>query len=418
MERYDVIICGAGPAGWPAAIQAARLGARTLLVEKSGMPGGTTTLNGVSFPGLFHAWGKQVIAGIGWDHVVKTVELTNQQLPDFTDTTVRHWRHQIRVCPAILTALIDESLVASGVEIRFHTMPAAVKAVDAGWEVTLCGKEGLVTVAGSWLIDCTGDANLAVLAGAKTRRSETLQPGTLVFQLSGYSTETLDFDQIDRATAKAVERGELQKGDFGWAGSALKPLLMSRGGNAIHVTGIDAVDSAGKTHAEIAGRAALLRIFRFLKTQPGFDQLTVDWCAPECGIRDTRTVVGESTITYQDYIGGRLWDDAVCNSFYPIDLHTDTGLKYETLKPGSVPTIPLSAMTPTGTERLLVAGRCVSGDAAAHSAYRVQASCMAMGQAAGVVAAIGSKSDIAKSSQVPLQQVRDTLRKHGAIVPG
>jgi hypothetical protein len=184
------------------------------------------------------------------------------------------------------------------------------------------------------------------------------------------------------------------------------------------VTGIDAFDSAGKTHAEIAGRAALLRIFRFLKTQPGFDQLTVDWCAPECGIRDTRTIVGESTITYEDYIGGRLWDDAVCNSFYPIDLHTDTGLKYETLKPGSVPTIPLSAMTPAGTERMLVAGRCVSGDAAAHSAYRVQATCMAMGQAAAVVAAIGSKNNIAKSSAVPLQQVRDTLRQHGAIVPG
>jgi pyruvate/2-oxoglutarate dehydrogenase complex dihydrolipoamide dehydrogenase (E3) component len=66
MQEFDVIVVGGGTAGTIAAIQAGRLGARTLLVEKNGMLGGTTTVGGVNFPGLFHAWGRQIVAGIGW----------------------------------------------------------------------------------------------------------------------------------------------------------------------------------------------------------------------------------------------------------------------------------------------------------------------------------------------------------------
>src|SRR5690606_32553233 len=81
---YDVIVIGGGPAGIVAATQAARAGARALLVKKSGMLGGTTTLNGVNFPGLFHAWGRQVVAGIGWELVTAAVREAGDRLPDFS----------------------------------------------------------------------------------------------------------------------------------------------------------------------------------------------------------------------------------------------------------------------------------------------------------------------------------------------
>ena len=68
-QRYDIVVIGGGTAGVVAAIQAGRAGASTLLVEKSGVLGGTTVLNAVNFPGLFHAWGQQIIAGIGWELV-------------------------------------------------------------------------------------------------------------------------------------------------------------------------------------------------------------------------------------------------------------------------------------------------------------------------------------------------------------
>ena len=88
-EHCDVIVIGGGTAGVVAATQAGRAGAKVLLVEKTGMLGGTTTTGGVNFPGLFHAWGRQVIAGIGWELVTRCVTETGGTLPDFA--TGRRW---------------------------------------------------------------------------------------------------------------------------------------------------------------------------------------------------------------------------------------------------------------------------------------------------------------------------------------
>ena len=121
-------------------------------------------------------------------------------------------------------------------------------------------------------------------------------------------------------------------------------------------------------------------------------------------------------ITVDDYTSGRVFDDAVCHAFYPVDLHTKTGVKPKPLKPGMVPTIPLRALVPKGSSNILVAGRCVSSDRLANSGLRVQAACMAMGQAAGVAAALAAKKNTTPL-QVPLQEIRQTLAKHEAIVP-
>jgi hypothetical protein len=65
---------------------------------------------------------------------------------------------------------------------------------------------------------------------------------------------------------------------------------------------------------------------------------------------------------------------------------------------------------------LLVAGRSVSSDRLANSALRVQASCMAMGQAAGATAALAAKFKTTPL-QVPVQEIKEMLRANGAIVP-
>jgi hypothetical protein len=127
--------------------------------------------------------------------------------------------------------------------------------------------------------------------------------------------------------------------------------------------------------------------------------------------------VGETTITCDDFTSGRLFDDAVCYSFYPIDLHDRHGVTPKPLSPGTVPTIPLGALIPKGSRNLLAAGRCLSSDRLANSALRVQASCMAMGQAAGATAALAARSATTPRS-VPLGELRTLLREHGAIVPG
>jgi len=418
MNIYDVIVIGGGPTGFPAAIQAARMGAKTLLVEKSAQLGGATTLNRVAFPGIFHAWGRQVIAGIGWDVVRRTVELEGNELPDFSDIHARHWRHQIRLCPVLMAALIDEDIRQAGCELRLHTVPAAIKRDGDHWRVQLCGKEGLYEVGAKWVIDATGDANAARLADCPLKpKTDELQPGTLVFAFDGYDPKDIDIEQLNANARAAREAGRLLPGDFGWTGDSLEQLVRSRGNNAVHITDIDATDSAGKTEAELKGRAAILRLYQFLKEQPGFENLFVAKCAPECGIRETRIIEGETTVTYDDYISGKHWPDAISYSYYPIDLHTHHGLTYEKLAEGVVPTMPLSAMIPRGTTQFLAGGRIASGDRLAHSAYRVQGSSMAMGQAIGAVAALCADSGQANAQQVDFAQLRTALEKQGAIFP-
>src|SRR6187549_2619545 len=113
---YDVIVIGGGTAGTIAALQAGRAGASTLVVEKSGVLGGTTILNAVNFPGLFHAWGRQIIAGIGWELVTAAVAEVGDTLPDFKAWRGQpHYRLQIRVNRAVYAALADRLVQESGV---------------------------------------------------------------------------------------------------------------------------------------------------------------------------------------------------------------------------------------------------------------------------------------------------------------
>jgi len=418
-EEYDVIVIGGGTAGTVAAIQAGRAGADTLLVEKNGVLGGTLTVAGVNYPALFHAWGKQVIAGIGWELVRRTLEETSAEPPDFSDTAAPHWKHHVQVDKAIYAALSDQAVLDAGVEMLFHAMPAAV-AFEAGrWRVDVCTKSGLKRTAAKVLIDATGDANAVALAGFDLIRHSPPQPGTLVMHCGGYDADELDIEAIDIAARQAIADGELLVTDVGWRPDGAAGFLRGRGHNSNHITVVEADSSEGRTGAEIAARQSMLRMYRFFRRQKGLEGFRIEWFAPECGIRETVVIRGKATITGADYVAGRRYADAVCYCFYPIDIHLDhgQGVDWRPLAEGVVPTIPRGAMLPAGSRFLLVAGRCISGDKEAHSAYRVEAPCMATGQAAGAMAALSAQTG-ADPEDLPIPDVHAMLRQNGAIVPG
>ena len=416
---YDVVVVGGGTAGTIAAIQAGRLGLRTLLVEKNGMPGGTTTVAAVNFPGLFHAWGRQIIAGIGWELVTETVNLCGGQLPDFSTQPDRHWQHQVRVNRAVYASLACEALKQAGVRALFHAMPAKVVENNDDVALTVCTKSGLQTISAGVLIDATGDANAVGLAGCELVAHDERQPGTLMLSLTGYDMRAVNGNRLRKAFRDALESGELEQRDSVFVRNNIVRLLSAQGDNCTHITHIDGRTSAGRSEAEINTRVSLLRIYRFLRRQPGLENLEIDFMAPECGIRETVTIRGEATITHDDYVSGRLWDDAVCYSFYPIDLHYTAGGGIDTrpLQPDTVPTVPRGALVPRGSRRMLVAGRCLSSDREANSALRVQATCMACGQVAAVLAG-HAVHDEKPVMHVDMHAVHDTLRAHKAIVPG
>lgn len=409
----DILVIGGGTAGTIAAIQSARAGCSTILVENGSQLGGTTTTGGVSFPGLFHAWGKQVISGIGWELVSETVKLDDGQLPDFSIPTGRqHWKHQVHVNPFIYTMLAEEKCMQAGVQIRYYETPVSIRFKGDNWEVDTVGKGTRTKIVCKQLIDCTGNASVTSLAGFNVLREEETQPGTLMFRIEGYDMENIDLKLIREKYEEAVAKGELVKEEF----RNIHSLLQSHGNNVQHIAGADSTTSETHTITNINGRSSLMKHLRFLRTLPGCEKTRLISMQPETGVRETYRIDGEYQITHEDYTSGKVFDDSICYSFYPIDLHDKNGVAPKHLQEGTVATIPLRALVPKNSRNLLVAGRCLSSDRLANSALRIQASCMAMGQVAGATASLAVKSR--KSPvDVPVDDIKSVLVHHGAIVP-
>lgn len=373
-NEVDVLVVGGGTAGHVAAIQAGRAGAKTLIVERNSQLGGTTTTGGVAFPGLFDAWGKQVIAGIGWELVKESVALDGGQLPNFARVPQRHWQNQVYTNQFLYAILAEEKCAEAGVEIAYYEFPQAVTKTDDGWQVDCVGFGTSRRVRCRQIVDCTGGAEVVGMLGFPRLREEERQPGSYLFMLG-----------------KEHEPGRNQI-------------------HRLYVHGADSTNSRTATEANMTGRKTILSRVRKEKKRLMHLQ-------PETGFRETYRIQGETLITVNDYTSGRVFDDAISYAFYPVDLHTKTGVRPKPLKPGKVPTIPLSALIPKSSRNIIVAGRCVSSDRLANSGLRVQASCMGMGQAAGVAATLAAKSGTTPL-EVPLTEIHALLREHGQIVPG
>ncbi len=413
-QQYDVIVIGGGTAGTIAAIQAGRAGAATLLVEKNGMLGGTMTIGGINYPAHFFAWGNQVIGGIGWELFRRTCAETGQPVPKASEGS----RH-LRIDAAIFACVADAAVLAAGADVLFHAMPANVEFVDGAWTMQVCTKTGLRSCRAKVLIDATGDANVVGLAGLELIHPDIVQPATLTFGCSGYDPDALDCEVLKTACDKAIAAGELVTTDVAWRDDGPRALLRKHGHNANHVHAPDSHTSEGRSRAEVEGRKALLRMYRFLRKQPGLENFRIDWVCPEIGIRETVTIKGKKTITVSEYESGVVYDDAVCYAFYPIDEHLNDGkgINGRPLKQGTLPTIPRGALLPADSQFMLVTGRCVASDREANSALRVECPCMAMGQAAGVMAALSVRTGV-DPEELPIKDVRAMLREYGAIVPG
>lgn len=409
----DILVIGGGTAGVVAAIQAARAGKKTILVENGSMLGGTTTTGGVAFPGIFFAWGKQVIGGIGWEMVQEAVSLNNDQLPNFSIPHGRqHWKHQVRLNGPLYALVIEDKCIEAGVDLRFYECPVSVLEQQNGWKVTTVGKGTQTEIICNQLIDCTGNASAVSLAGFNLLREEELQPGTLMFRIGGYQKEKLDMKKITAEFNQAVDRGDLIKGEF----LSVQSLLNNAGDNVQHIEGADATTSVSHTQANLNGRASLLRTFKFLRGLPGLEELKIEDMQNETATRESFRIDSIYKITHEDYVTGRNFEDAVSYSYYPIDLHDANGVVPKHLEQDMVATVPLRSLIPKGSRNLIVAGRCLGSDRLANSALRVQASCMGMGQAAAA-AAVLAHTQRTTPDKVNIADIHQLLTEHGAIVP-
>ncbi len=410
----DILIIGGGTAGVIAALQAARAGCQTTIIENGSQLGGTITTGGVSFPGLFHAWGRQIIGGIGWELIRDIVDLNGDKLPDFSYAPVRHWHNQIPVNGALYALLAEEKCIEAGVNIRYYETPADIKFQNSNWTVNTIGKGINKKIICNQIIDCTGNAFASNLAGFKVLRESETQPGSLLFRLSGFDFEKLDLKKIPnqyhgilRQNMLINQMNENSKEDL----PHFTPYSL------VVVGGADSSTSEKHTIANLNGRTTFLELIRTLRAFPGCEKLRILEMKTETAIRETYRIDGLYQITHSDYINGEKFEDSLSYSFYPIDLWREgKSIHQEYLKEGIVATVPLRALIPKGSENFMVAGRCISSDRMANSALRVQASCMAMGQTAGAAATLANFKKTTPL-KVPVKEIKKLIEEHGGIVP-
>ena len=404
-EQYDVLVAGGGVAGVFAAICAARLGAKTLLVEKDSMLGGTATLGGVDFPGIFHAWGRQIISGPCWESIERAEKLGGAVIPPLVYRPEHHWDMQVRVDGFVYEWVLEDMCRQAGVDVRLHTMLAHARETGEGIEAALCGREGLYGVWARTAVDATGDGEMAAMLGCRMEKTDPLQPGTLMNRIGGYDLHTVRREDVERAFG-----GLDLQGASPWH-------MLKTGRVNMHMPVTEAHTSRGRSQMEMDARHMLMDIVRRMRGIEGLEHVKVTWAAPSFGVREGRRIVGRHRITEEEYYRGEKYPDSVCHSFYPIDLHVPGSIDIRPLPEGVTPCIPYRALLPKdGAGRILAAGRCISGDPLAASAFRVQASCMATGQAAGTAAALCAGQGIILDD-LSITELRHALSSLRCVVP-
>lgn len=391
--RYDVIVVGGGPAGIGAAISAARHGAATLLVERFGCMGGMWT-SGLVNP-LFDYENKGGIV---------------QEIVDRVNAAGMNSRsgHMYTFDMEYMKVLLDRMLLEAGARVLLHTyFCAPLMEGERVTGVVVENKGGRAAYLSDVVIDCTGDGDVAARAGApwKMGREEDgkCQPMTLMFKLGNtdyvqrYPYPHGNHCELFDLMEKGLRDAGVESFDFNFT----KPCLLRLPGQhtgvmqMTHVRGLSAIDPEELTRAEMEGRELVQEAMDFFrKYLPQLEHAQLDQTAAMIGVRETRRIEGLYEITYADLEAGRVFEDGLCTCAFGVDVHEPDGKgqahdhKTFHTKPYQ---IPYRSLVPRGVEGLLVAGRCISADFIAHSAHRVTGDCVAMGQAAGIAAAMSAK---------------------------
>ena len=439
----DVLVVGGGPAGIGAAIGAADAGARVVLAERYGFLGGNATAALVMPLMSFHTQvptaqrtgattllptdhgpGKAVVGGVLARLLERLVRAGGAIAPSLSTGYV------VPFDPEWLKIVALELLDEAGVEYLLHAFASGVVCDGRVESVVFETKSGPLVVRARVTVDCTGDGDVAVGAGAPFeigRHDGLVQPMTLMFRVvdfertafANYAKEHPKdwrgvhglWDLVRRAT----EAGDLDlpREDILFFATPHERELSVNSTRVTQVLGTDVWDLS---YAEREGRRQMRQIAAFFrKYVPGFERAYVAQSGVNVGVRETRRIVGDYQLTVEDVLGARKFEDAVARGAYPVDIHnpTGSGTILKRLPPGESYDIPLRCLLPRRVDGLLVAGRCLSGTHEAHSSYRVMPIVMATGQAAGVCAAIAAKRRVSPRDVSP-GHVRAELVRQGA----
>lgn len=460
-KEYDVIVAGGGMSGTCAAIAAARNDMSVLLIDQNGYLGGTLTANGVGPMMTFFAGEKQVIQGIG-EEIVKRLKERGYSPGHVYDST--HYISYVTPFSAEgLKIVLDEMALESNVTLLYHTYIIGINANEGAIQsIDIVNKDGVSTIGAKIFIDATGDADLAVAAGVPFtlgRESDNAtQPLTMNMKVYGVDTsklkktvlqnpkkfprlnrdievmkkvEALSFVGFEEEFKKAKELGEISipREDVLFFETSTPGEYILNTTRIINENGASAL---GLTNAEIIGRKQCEELYRFLvKYVPGFENSKIAYTGPSVGVRGSRQIQGVYRLTGEDLLERKKFDSVIAHSGYPIDIHNPKGEgtfsvhvnKQEESKDAefdrstfdSYYSIPYEIMITKEIQNLIVTGRCVSASFEAQAAIRTTPTMTALGQAAGIAAALAIHTNQCVN-KIDIKNLQNLLIAQGSYI--
>ena len=447
--EYDVVIVGGGPGGLPAALEAARHGAKVLLVERNGYLGGNLTI-GLPLLGYLDKDGKPIIRGIAQELVDALAQRgaagPHTWCPLHNSVTI--YDHEV------LKVVAFEKCLEAGVDLLLHTEIIDVNVEDGRLvSITLFGKSHCTEVQAKVFVDATGDGDVAYLAGASYERGQnncgTVQPPTLMCTLGG-----VDVEKTIAYLKKHPEQSELPESMHIYPGydaahfeknlknhvfvgmrklflelKAADKLPVDRDTliyiqslipGQVHINctrhlGIDGSNAVDLTRAEIEGHLQNYALVSVLQQYvPGFENCYLTQIYPFVGIRESRRFAGVARLTGADVEAGRIGEDTVGLGGYIIDIHDGNG-SGTVIKKVAPYGLPYGMACSSEIKNLMLSGRCASMDSVALSSARVMPTLMVLAQGVGLGAALAAGRDI-DPRDVDVSELRGILREEGVML--
>lgn len=433
IAETDVLVVGSGPGGLAAAVSCARAGIDTMIVERYGCFGGNLTHVGVE--------------GIGWYRQKETVDVEGIGL-EFEDRARRFGAgtpepqsKSQAINAEMFKVIADNWIEEAGIRPLLHSM--AVDVVRDGKTlkgIVIENKSGRQAILAKRIIDATGDADIAKLAGVPTKKTpkEEMLSVTVMFSCAGVDKlrfleyvkenpqrykdwgknweiktdgkeDELFSPYLEEPFERAREQGIIPAGmkSIGGTWSAINDNGEATYLNMVHMLDYDGTDVHDLTRAEIEGRRqAMLAIKALQHFAPGFETATLRNFGMTIGIRDTRKIIGRYDLTEQDVRGQARFSDSI--GIFPefIDGYGVLVLPIT----GRYFHVPYRSLQPRECDNLLVAGRSIAGDQISHASVRNMMCCTVSGQGAGVAAAVSLKQG-KSTSEVRIEDVQQELKR-------
>lgn len=425
--QYDVLVIGGGAAGISAAVASARAGAKTLLVEKHGFLGGIATAGIVgSFCGFFTSGDekKPIVGGIA--RTLLDILDVNSGVSEKRVSKVNPRLGVYQYNPEVLKYAADRLATEAGAELLFH---AIVCGVIPGDRNTLKGvfienKSGRYAVLSKVVIDATGDGDAAAMAGVPFELGDGQGSGqamTAMFRLVNVDFEK--FEKLDRTGLREKLSEVKQSGEFKF--SRIDPVIgpaLPVGVVQVNLTGISGLDGTNAKHlteAEVEGRRQVFEYLRFFrKYEPGFENAEVVDIGSQVGVRETRRIMGDYVLKEKEMLAGKKFTDGIALGAWPVEFHDPQSgkivWKYLDVNDDYY-SIPMGCIIANNVANLLMAGRCISTTHIAQASTRVIGPALALGEAAGTLAAISVDSET-DPGEIHPEHVRKSLTDHGAVL--